>query len=349
MLLALGALAASWGLTGWVRRYALRKSMVDLPSARGSHSVPTPRGGGLAIAIAALGGITLAGALGWVPWPAAIALVGGGLLVAGIGWVDDRRDVSRSVRLTVHFAAAGWALWWLGGLPAVETGFGSVFLGPAGSAIALLGIAWATNCYNFMDGIDGLAGGEAVSVGLLGALLLVTGGHADLAIVPLLIAAASAGFLSWNWPPARIFMGDVGSGLLGFLFGTLAVASERSGALPVLAWVVLLGVFAFDATATLLRRVLWGEVWYQAHRSHAYQRAVQSGWSHAQVTRTVLLLNLGLAALVGMGWWWPVVRLPAGLIALTGLAALFLSVRRIWLVRTDRGAKEGLQTGSHSA
>ncbi|MGH2708063.1 MAG: MraY family glycosyltransferase [Actinomycetota bacterium] len=339
MLLAFGALATSWVLTGWVRRYALRESMVDLPSPRSSHSVPTPRGGGLAIAIAALGGIALAGALGWIPRQAAIALVGGGVLVAGVGWVDDRRDVSHSVRLTVHFVAGGWALWWLGGYPAVETGFGSISVGPAGSAIAALGIAWATNCYNFMDGIDGLAGGEAVSVGLLGALLLVAGGHPGLAMVPLLISAASAGFLSWNWPPARIFMGDVGSGLLGFLFGTLAVASERSGALPVLAWVVLLGVFAFDATATLLRRVLWREVWYQAHRSHAYQRAVQSGWSHAQVTRTVLLINLGLAALVWIGWRWPVVRLPAGLIALTGLAALFLSVRRIWLVRT----------GSHSA
>ncbi|MGH7525792.1 MAG: MraY family glycosyltransferase [Gemmatimonadales bacterium] len=349
MLLVLGALAASWALTGWVRRYALRKSMVDLPNPRGSHSVPTPRGGGLAIAITALGGVALAGALGWVPRPTAIALVGGGVLVAGVGWVDDRKDVSRSVRLTVHFVAAGWALWWLRGLPALETGFGSVSLGLAGSAIALLGIAWATNCYNFMDGIDGLAGGEGVSVGLLGSLLLVAGGHADLAMVPLLIAAASAGFLVWNWPPARIFMGDVGSGLLGFLFGTLAVASERSGALPVLAWIVLLGVFGFDATATLLRRVLRGEVWYQAHRSHAYQRAVQSGWSHAQVTKTVLLLNLGLAALVWIGWRWPVVRLPAGLVALTGLAALFLNVRRIWLVRTDRGAKEGLHPGSHSA
>ncbi len=329
LLLALAAMAASWALTGWVRYYALRESMVDLPNPRGSHSAPTPRGGGLAIAITALGGIALAGALGWVPGPPAIALVGGGLLVAGIGWVDDRRDVSRSVRLAVHFVAAGWALWWLGGFPAFETGFGPVPLGRAGSAVAILGIAWATNCYNFMDGIDGLAGGEAVSVGLLGALLLVAGGHPDLAIVPLLIAAASAGFMGWNWPPARIFMGDVGSGLLGFLFGTLAVASERSSALPVLAWVVLLGVFAFDATATLMRRVLASEVWYQAHRSHAYQRAVQSGWTHAQVTGTVLLINLGLAALVWIGWRWPVIRLPAGLIALAGLAILFLSVRRI--------------------
>lgn len=342
VLLGLTVLLWSWALTGWVRRYALRRSIVDLPNQRSSHSTPTPRGGGLAIAISALSGIALAGALGWTPWQETIALVGGGLLVAAVGWGDDRWNVTVPVRLMVHLVAAAWAIWWLHGLPALETGFGEVALGPAGSVVAVLGIAWATNIYNFMDGIDGLAGGEAVSVGLVGALMLFAGGHGDLAMVPLLIAAASAGFLGWNWPPARVFMGDVGSGLLGFLFGTLAVASERSGALPLLAWLVLFGVFGFDATATLLRRILWGEVWYRPHRTHTYQRAVQSGWSHAQVTRAVLLLNLVLAGLVWAGLRWPALRLPAGLVAFAGLAVLFLRVRRIWLFRADRDAEEGV-------
>ncbi len=344
ILVAIGTLATCWVLTGWVRRYALRTSMLDLPNPRGSHSVPTPRGGGLAIAVTALSGVALAGGLGWVSAVVASALVGGGLLVAAVGWADDRGGLPPSVRLLVHFAAAGWALWWLGGLPALEAGWGPIQLGLAGSVVALLGIVWAINSYNFMDGIDGLAGGEALSVGLLGSLFLVANDHAGLATVPLLIAASSAGFLWWNWPPARIFMGDVGSGLLGFLFGALAVASERSGALPAFAWVVLLGVFAFDATATLVTRVLRGEAWHQAHRSHAYQRAVQSGWSHGQVTRTVLLLNLGLAGLVWVGVRWPALRFPAGLFACAGLATLFLGVRRVWPFRTDRGAQEGLPT-----
>ncbi|MBA3556407.1 MAG: glycosyltransferase family 4 protein [Gemmatimonadales bacterium] len=333
MLLALGVLVAAWALSGWVRRYALRRSMVDLPNPRGSHSTPTPRGGGLAIAISGLSGLALAGALGWVPGRAAAALVGGGILVAGIGWADDRGNVPAAARLAVHLLAASWALWWLGALPTLETGLGAVSLGDAGWAVALVGIAGATNIYNFMDGIDGLAGGEAVSVGLLGAVILLAAGHGDLALVPLLIAAASAGFLSWNWAPARLFMGDIGSGLLGFLFGTLAVASENAGALPVLAWLVLFGVFAFDGTATLLRRFLRGEVWYQPHRSHTYQRAVQVGWTHEQVTRAVLLLNLVLAALVWAGERWPALRFPAALVAFGGLAVLFWRVQRTWIAR----------------
>ncbi len=334
-LLALSVLAASWALSGWVRRYALRRSMVDLPNPRGSHSIPTPRGGGLAIAVAGLSGLAIAGAAGWVPGRETAALVGGGVLVAAVGWADDRWNVSAGARLAVHLLAAGWALWWLGGFPALETGFGVVPLGAAGWAVALVGIAGATNIYNFMDGIDGLAGGEAVSVGLLGALLLLAGDHGDRAIVPLIIAAASAGFLIWNWAPARLFMGDVGSGLLGFLFGTLAVASENAGALPVLAWLVLFGVFAFDGTATLFRRFIRGEVWYQAHRSHAYQRAVQIGWTHARVSGAVLLLNLALAVLVWAGLRWPTLRFLSALMAFGGLALISWRVQRTWLARAS--------------
>lgn len=328
LLLAGAVLVVSWALTGLVRRYALRTAMVDLPNPRSSHSRPTPRGGGLAIAVAALVGIALAALLGWTPPRVAAALVGGGVLVAGIGWVDDRREVPATLRLAVHFAAAAWALWWLDGFPAMRTGPATLELGPAGWLVGLIGIAWATNSYNFMDGIDGLAGGEAVSVGLLGGLILCAMGRPDLSAVAWLAAASSAGFLIWNWPPARIFMGDVGSGLLGFLFGTLATASERSGALPALAWVVLFGVFAFDATATLLSRALRGEPWYQAHRSHAYQRAVQRGWSHGQVSGAAIALNVGLAVLVWIGWRRPELQLPAALVALLVLAALFFALRR---------------------
>ncbi len=328
LLLAAAALVVSWALTGLVRRYAMRTAMVDLPNPRSSHSTPTPRGGGLAIAITALGGIALAALLGWTPPRVAIALVGGGVLVAAIGWVDDRREVSAAFRLAVHFAAAAWALWWLDGFPAMRTGAATLELGPAGWLVGLIGIAWATNCYNFMDGIDGLAGGEAVSVGLLGGLILVAMGRPELSAVPWLAAASSAGFLLWNWPPARIFMGDVGSGLLGFLFGAFAIASERSGALPALAWVLLFGVFAFDATATLVNRALRGEPWYQAHRSHAYQRAVQRGWSHGQVSGAALALNVGLGALVWIGWSRPGLQLPVALVALSVLAALFFALRR---------------------
>jgi Fuc2NAc and GlcNAc transferase len=329
-VLLLGVLAASWGLTRGVRAYALRTSMIDHPNPRGSHSTPTPRGGGLSIALSALTGLGLGGVLGWIPLPVTIALVGGGVLVAAIGWADDRHGIGAGTRLAVHFTAAAWALWWLGGFPTVDTPVGTIYLGVPGGILALFAVVWAINCYNFMDGIDGLAAGEATVVGLLGWPLLTLAGGEELSLVPLVIAAASAGFLAWNRPPARIFMGDVGSGLLGFLFGALAIASERAGHLPALAWVLLLGVFAVDASVTLLRRAARGERWYQAHRSHAYQRAVQSGWSHARVTGTALAITLVLATLVYVGLRWPGLRLATSLAALLGLTAIYVAIMRIW-------------------
>jgi len=335
LLPALITFAASWVLTGWVLRYALRNSMLDLPNPRGSHSTATPRGGGLAIAIAVLAGIGASGGAGWISREVAAALLGGGVMVAVIGWLDDRRGVSVGVRLAVHFAAAGWAIWWLGGVSALGAGGSAVQLGVFGPVVGLLGIAWATNCYNFMDGSDGLAGAEAVTVGVVGALFLFASGNAELGLVALLIAGAAAGFVIWNWSPARIFMGDVGSGLLGFLFAVLALASEGSGALPVLAWILLLGVFGFDATVTLLWRMWRGEHWYQAHRTHAYQRAIQRGWSHAQVARAVVLLDLGLAALVWGAWRWPSLWLPAVIAAVVGLAVLYVRVQEMGSIPLD--------------
>jgi len=228
----------------------------------------------------------------------------------------------------VHFLAAAWALYWLGGLPSLRVGAGAVELGPAGTVLAALGLVWFVNMYNFMDGIDGIAGSEAVTAGLAGGALLLALGSPGLATLSLLLAAASAGFLAWNWQPARIFMGDVGSGFLGFCFAALALASERAGALPLLGWVLLLGVFLFDATATLGRRVVRGEKWYDAHRSHAYQRAVQGGWRAAAVTGAVIAINLVLGALAWAAAAEPRRLLPALLGGAALVGAVYLLVER---------------------
>ncbi|HKH93428.1 MAG TPA: glycosyltransferase family 4 protein [Gemmatimonadaceae bacterium] len=302
---------ASWLIAGRVRQDALHRSLLDVPNQRSSHSVPTPRGGGLGIAVVTLAGTALAAAGGLVPIRLAAAIVGGGALIAGVGFVDDRRGLPASTRALAHTLAALWAVWWLGGLPDLDVGAGTVHLGRWGGALAVAGIVWATNLYNFMDGIDGLAGGEATLVGSCAGVLLMASGRADLALVAWLVSAASAGFLVWNWAPAKLFMGDVGSGLLGYLFATLAVASENAGALPLLAWVILTAVFVVDATITLVRRALRGERWYAAHRSHAYQRAVQLGRGHAWVTTSVLLLDLALCALAAVAWRWHPLLLPA--------------------------------------
>ncbi len=291
-------------LTGLVRRYALR-ALLDIPNDRSSHDRPTPRGGGVAIVAVLLRVFSL---LGWVvlmPSGVVWALLGGGGLVAGIGWVDDHRHVPALWRALLHGVAACWAVFWLGGFPSLELGLMTLPLGIVGSFLAVLALVWLTNLYNFMDGIDGIAGGQAVSAGLGGAVLLGWAGAYELALVAALLAAGSAGFLVWNWAPAKIFMGDVGSGFVGFCFGVLALASEKAGAVPATVWMIVLAVFLLDATFTLLRRVFTGERWYTAHRTHAYQRLVQMGWTHVRVSATVMLINIGILlplAYVSLKW-----------------------------------------------
>ncbi|MEO5702713.1 MAG: glycosyltransferase family 4 protein [Gammaproteobacteria bacterium] len=293
-------------ITGLTRRHALRKGMIDMPNQRSSHTVPTARGGGLAIAMTFVGAILGLQITGVIASDIAWALTGGGALIAVTGWIDDRINVPISWRFLAHFVAAFWALFWLGGMASLQLGSVTISWGWPGWIVAAVGIVWLTNLYNFMDGIDGLAGMQAVVTGIGGGLLLGLSGAYELALASLVLAAASAGFLTWNWPPARVFMGDVGSGLLGFSFAVLAIASEKSGALPVLGWTILLAIFVMDATFTLLRRMVHKEAWLQAHCTHAYQRVVQLGASHLQVTLSILFLNIFvLWPLAWIVWWQP--------------------------------------------
>ena len=328
IIFIVAAAILSWLLASRVRLYALDR-LLDIPNERSSHSSPTPRGGGLAIAFTALGGIILAAMWKWIDWNLAIALTGGGSMIAVVGWIDDHRDLPALVRFAVQFLSAAWAMFWLGGLPALTVGSTQVSLGIAGIPLGVIGIVWAINLYNFVDGIDGLAAGEAVTTGMIGGLILLAMGHYGLAMVSLLIAAANAGFLPLNWAPAKLFMGDVGSGMLGYLFAVLAIASENAGAVPLLIWVLLLGAFVFDATVTLCRRIAHGERWYHAHHSHAYQRMVQAGRSHAQVSSMILAINFVLAALAIVAWLRPtffMVAIGAGALL---LSIIYLSVERI--------------------
>ena len=259
----------TWLLTGWVYVYA-RRHLLDVPNERSLHAVPTPRGGGLAIVLTWSVLVTLLTLAGLIPLPWSLAWLGGGLLVAGIGSVDDHRSVAARWRLLVHFGAAVWAVFWLGGLPSLQVGPWSLPLGPMGAPLAVVALVWLTNLYNFMDGIDGLAGAEALTVAAVAGMLLWWSGAPALALCCWALAAGSAGFLRWNWPPAKIFMGDVGSGWLGFTLGLLALVGERSGVLPALVWLILLSVFVWDATFTLLQRVWRGQRWYNPHRAHAW-------------------------------------------------------------------------------
>ena len=315
----------SYMLAGWYRRYALRRDILDIPNARSSHVTPTPRGGGLSFVLSFLGA-SLAFFLLFPEREALwLALVGGGGMVALLGWLDDRYDLSSGVRFLFQGLAAAWALYWLGGLPELSLGSASLTLGWFGYPLAWLGVVWMLNLYNFMDGIDGLTSGQGVIVTTtVGFLLLAQ--HPELAFVALILGSAILGFLVWNWPPAKIFMGDVGSGFLGFVFALLAIYSENTGALPLLSWFALFAVFFIDATATLILRTLRGERWYEAHNTHAYQKAVQAGLSHRQVTLTILLIGVALSVVTIIGTLQPPLLLPLVAFAVAALLVLWWAV-----------------------
>jgi Fuc2NAc and GlcNAc transferase len=299
MILLLAAVVAtlSWLGTAGVRRYALAHHLMDHPNERSSHTAPTPRGGGAAIAGAVFIGLLVGYGLGWLSGAQLSAYLGAGGLVAMIGFLDDHGHVAARWRLLGHFIAASWMYYWLGGLPVVEL-FGTTWaLGLWGWPLGVIGLVWLLNLYNFMDGIDGLAGSQAVSVCGVACVIYVVGGHPSLLLVPLCMAAEAAGFLGWNWPPARIFMGDVGSGFIGLMIGGMALQAAREVPDYLWVWAILMAVFICDATWTLLRRLLRGEKVYQAHRSHAYQHAALKSGSHLKVVLGVAGINLAWLSL----------------------------------------------------
>lgn len=286
------AAVCSQVLTGLVRRYALSRRLIDEPNPRSSHLTPTPRGGGLAIVLVFLVALLGLGGAGFTGWPTVWAFVGGGALVAMLGFVDDHGHVPVMWRLSGHFLAAAWLLIWLGGLPPLTLFGGVVSLGTVGQVLAIVYLVWLLNLYNFMDGIDGIASLEAICVCLAGAGLLWCAGYAQQVWPPLLLAFAVAGFLYWNLPPARIFMGDAGSGFLGLMLGGLSISAGWAAPELLWGWLILLGVFIVDATWTLLRRLLRGERVYEAHRRHAYQLAARSCRGHLPVVLAVVAINL---------------------------------------------------------
>ncbi|MGH8643576.1 MAG: MraY family glycosyltransferase [Gammaproteobacteria bacterium] len=325
-LALIAAFAAAWAGTLGLRRYSLSRQILDVPNARSSHTRPTPRGGGVAIVVSFLAGLALLHLLGRVDASLFAALIVGGSLIALVGFWDDHASLPARVRIVFHFAAAAWALYCLGGWPRLDLGFAVIEWDAWGYLVGTIALVWLLNLYNFMDGIDGIAASEAVSVACGGALLLWIAGASPLA--PLMLAASSLGFAVLNWPPAKIFMGDAGSGFLGYVLGVLALHASATGSTALWPWLILLGVFVVDATVTMVRRMLRGQRWYEAHRSHAYQWAARRYGAHLPVTLAVVLIDLiwllpcALAAAS-----WPSWSVPVALLALLPLVAVALRYR----------------------
>jgi len=279
-------------------RWAKKRQILDIPNDRSLHIHPVPRGGGIVIVFFSVTGFAISWMFGstWPHQPIFSYLIGA-IVITAVSWLDDLRPLPNRIRFAAHSLSAilvilGSGYWHKVVLPFL----GELPLGWFGLLITFFWIVGLTNAYNFMDGIDGIAGGQAVVAGtgwtVLGCLI----DQPPVAMLGLLLASSSLGFLWHNWPPARIFMGDVGSAFLGYTFAVLPVIAAKDDPRFVLIGVLLVWPFVFDASFTFFRRLRKGENVFTAHRSHLYQRLVIAGHSHRFVTLLyVTMTSFGLA------------------------------------------------------
>lgn len=317
-------IAISWICVGLYRWYAIDKGIIDSPNERSSHVVPTPRGGGI---IFVLGSAVLLGFLYYFELikSQTACLFVPAFIVGILGYLDDRKGLSSHLRLVIHFicAAAFLLLVGEGGAllqPWIDWPLPLTFL------LLTTLVVWAINLFNFMDGTDGIASMEAIFCLTVGGFVLYYSKGYELATYAWGIAAILGGFLIWNWPVAKIFMGDSGSGFLGLLIACFAILSTKKYDVPIEIWVIMSALFWYDASITLLRRMLAKEKWYAPHRKHAYQRMVQSGWSHQQVLISAILINIILSALALWAYTKPQMIPAAFTIAVVLLTAIYILV-----------------------
>ncbi|RMG31649.1 MAG: glycosyltransferase family 4 protein [Gammaproteobacteria bacterium] len=317
------ALLPSLAVTGWLATRG-RGFVLDLPGHRSLHARPTPRTGGIGLLAGLLAGAgwhALVSASSLPPLAGPGELLALGLLVT-VSFLDDLGHVPIPVRLLVQ-AAVAWVLALYSGLS---------FLA---ALLAMPAMVWMVNLYNFMDGMDGFAGGMAVfGFGTLAGVAWLAG-QPQWALLPALVVAAALGFLAWNFPPARIFLGDAGATLLGMLAAWLLLEYHLHGLLPLWLGVLLFAPFVFDATVTLLRRILRGERFWEAHRTHYYQRLVQRGWGHRRTVLVEYLLMAGCSLTVLLVFRRPAPVQWAAVLAWGLVAALLMG----WVDAEERRTK----------
>ena len=308
-----GLFLSSVILTYMIKKIALQKSLLAIPNERSSHATPIPHGGGIAIAVTWFLGLFYLFTCQEIDTSLFKALMVGSVLSV-VSFLDDLYDLKPTIRLFVQVLVSLFGLFLLGGLTKLDFGIFIIENQMVTNLLAFLGIIWFINLYNFLDGIDGYAGSEAVFLGFSGWLL--GGGNYFL-----VFSVSVLGFLVWNWPKAKIFMGDVGSTLLGYNVAIFALYSQNHGT-SVLVWLILFGVFWFDATLTLVRRYRNHEQLSCAHKKHAYQRLAQSGWSHQKIVIGAMALNMVLVILGYISLQFPVFLVICFIIAVVFLYAV---------------------------
>ena len=327
-------------LSAGVIRYGPRFCLLDTPVARSAHVAPKPLGGGAALA---------APYFLCVIWFVASAAISesalaylGCLFIVVLGFSDDRWQLSSKVRLPVQFIVSLAAVRAIG-VDSVDFGFFSLSEPLTLSLLAVLSLVWLCNLTNFMDGIDGIAASQLLVTSLSCVVLLVgldaaageSGEHDVVLTLSVVLAASAAGFLLWNWSPASLFMGDAGSGFIGFALGLLALESLVTQRMAVWSWVLLLGVFIADTAVTLLVRIIRGERWYEGHSQHAYQILSRRLNSHPRVVGGVILINI--CWLLPLAWVAGILPHYGVLFATIGLAPLLLGCYRLGDGRADAG------------
>ena len=292
-LIVIATITISFVLTHLVRKIAIKRNKFDVPNERSSHQNPTPRGGGVAVVAAFVFGLLALLIRGDIAAESFYAIIVPGSLVAVIGYLDDMgRMTAARLRLIGHFVAAVIALFILNGLPPMPLFSATLDIGFVGNIIAVLFLVWMLNLFNFMDGIDSITGVEALTSCVTLTIFLINKSETELWQVPALLCAAVIGFLYFNWPPARIFLGDIGSGFIGFTIGTISLVIARSQPLITWAVIILLGVFIVDATVTLIRRLIDKQQISAAHRSHAFQHLANSADRHLKVSLSIAAINI---------------------------------------------------------
>lgn len=317
VLIALLGLS-SFFFTKYLIKFSRKRHLLNYPNERSLHSVPTPRIGGVAIVSTWFVGLVVFFCSGWLDKNLFYALLCG-LPIAVISLVDDLIEIKPVVRIFVHFMASIVAFYFLGGLRSLvsfDIGFNYQFVV---YPLSVLGMVWFINLFNFMDGVDGYASVEAISIALM---LYVFSNCAVL----LLLVAAVAGFLCWNWPKAKIFMGDAGSTQLGFILIVLGIYFHNHFNFSILNWIMLASPFWFDATYTLYRRWRNHEKLSQAHKKHAFQRFVQAGYSHRAVCLVLICINLIILGLILFYREFNVIKIP---ICLITVFSMYLITKRV--------------------
>ena len=280
----------SFFLTYFIKNYMIKKSLVASVNERSSHTTPTPHGGGIALSVTWFIGLGYLYFMGQIETNLFFALLIGAI-ISIVSFFDDIYELSPKIRLIAQAIVAIGGLYFLGGFETFTFVIFDIQNAIFTNIFAFFMIIWFINLYNFLDGINGYAGSEAVFLALSG-FVLFGGNHF------LVLAVAVLGFLYWNWNKAKIFMGDVGSTLLGYNIAIFTIYYANEEATNFWIWIILFGLFWFDATLTLVRRKLNKEKLSQAHKKHAYQRLTQAGWSHYKVTNYSIGINLILFGIV---------------------------------------------------